>query len=210
MENSLFAYLIAITLLTLTPGLDTILVIHNTTRGGVKDGFFSSLGTCTGYFVHATFSAVGISVILLQSAFAFGMLKLIGAGYLIWLGAVTLRSVARGDDSQVAVDILPGFCDFSLFRSLREGFLSNVLNPKIIVFYMAFLPHFIDPERSAITQAFFLAGIHFVIAMIWQTFVATIVDRAKVILMKKRAKRTMDGITGSLMVVFGLLLAWDS
>jgi len=209
MENNLFAFLIAISLLTVTPGLDTILVIHNTTRGGVKDGFFSSLGTCTGYFVHATFSAVGISVILLHSAFAFGMLKLVGAGYLIWLGGVSLWSVARKSDGALQEETTAAVGNFRLIRSLREGFLSNVLNPKIIVFYMAFLPQFIDPAQSALTQALCFAGIHFVIAMVWQTFLASMVDRARVILMKKKVRRTMDGVTGALMVMFGVLLAWD-
>ncbi|WP_300673102.1 LysE family translocator [Desulfoluna sp.] len=209
MENSLFAYLIAISLLTITPGLDTILVIHNTTRGGVKDGFFSSLGTCTGYFVHATFSAVGISVILLHSAFAFGMLKLVGAAYLIWLGGFSLWSVAKKSDDTVQEETPSAVGDCRIIRSLREGFLSNVLNPKIIVFYMAFLPQFIDPARPALPQALVFAGIHFVIAMAWQTFVASMVDRARVILMKKKVRRTMNGVTGALMVMFGVLLAWD-
>lgn len=208
MGTSLVAYLVAITLLTITPGMDTILVIRNTTRGGVKDGFFSSLGICSGLFVHATFSAVGISVILLHSAVAFGMLKLIGAGYLIWLGTTSLRSaMKKGDGASVPADIPGAFGDFRISRSLREGFLSNVLNPKTIVFYMAFLPQFIDPSRPALAQALGLAGLHFVIAMIWQTLLAAMVDRAKVLLMKETVRRTLDGITGSLMVVFGVLLA---
>ncbi|BCS99130.1 threonine transporter RhtB [Desulfoluna limicola] len=209
MENSLFAYLIAITLLTITPGMDTILVIRNTTRGGMKDGFFSSLGICSGLFLHATFSAVGISVILLHSAFAFGMLKLIGAGYLIWLGAASLRSAVRKPDDADQAEIPPGFGDFRISRSLREGFLSNALNPKTIVFYMAFLPQFIDPTRPALFQALGLTGLHFVIAMVWQTLLASMVERAKVILMKEKVRRCLDGVTGSLMVMFGLLLAWD-
>ena len=87
MEPRLWTYLIAITLLTLTPGVDTMLIIRNTSRGGWRDGAVSSVGICTGLFVHATVSAVGISVILLQSAIAFSALKLVGAGYLVWLGA---------------------------------------------------------------------------------------------------------------------------
>lgn len=209
MEPNLLAYLLAMTLLTVTPGLDTILVIRNTTRGGVKDGFFSSLGICSGLFVHATFSAVGISVLLLHSAFAFGLLKLMGAGYLVWLGAVSLASAAKKREGAPRAEIPPGFGDFRISRSLREGFLSNVLNPKTIVFYMAFLPQFIDPGRPALAQALFLAGLHFVIAMVWQSLLATMVDRAKVFLMKERVRRALDGVTGALMVAFGVILAWD-
>lgn len=208
-EHNLLAYLLAMTLLTVTPGMDTILVIRNTTRGGVKDGFFSSLGICSGLFVHATFSAVGISVLLLHSAFAFGLLKLMGAGYLIWLGAVSLASAAKTRKGAPRAEIPPGFGDFRVSRSLREGFFSNVLNPKTIVFYMAFLPQFIDPGRPALAQALFLAGLHFIIAMVWQSLLASMVDRAKVFLMKERVRRVLDGITGALMVMFGVLLAWD-
>ncbi len=79
----LLTYLAAITLLTVTPGVDTLLVVRNTARGGWRDGTISSFGICCGLFVHATVSAVGISVLLLQSAWAFSFLKLLGAGYLV-------------------------------------------------------------------------------------------------------------------------------
>jgi len=209
MEHNLVAYTIAITLLTVTPGVDTLLVIRNTTRGAVKDGFFTSLGICSGLFVHAAFSAVGISVILLHSAMAFGLLKLAGAAYLIWLGIVSLRSAVAKGNGDADAEIPPGFGDFRVGRSLREGFLSNVLNPKPIVFYMAFLPQFIDPARPALAQALGLAGLHFAIAMVWQTGLAAMVNRAKAILMKEKVRRIMDGITGVLMVTFGVLLGWE-
>lgn len=207
MENSLWTYLIAISLLTITPGVDTVLVIRNTTRGGWRDGAFSSLGICSGLFVHALVSAIGISVIVLQSAWAFRSLKLAGAAYLVWLGIVSLRSAARrqrGDDLGTHKHPRAGF---NPRRSLREGLLSNVLNPKTIVFYMAFLPQFIDPSRSAVTQSLFLAGLHFVIAMVWQCLLASIVDQARGWMQNSRVRRTLDGITGSVMVFFGIKLA---
>ncbi len=84
------AFLIAITILT-TPGLDTALVLRNTSRSGLKDGCTTSLGICFGLFVHAFFSAVGISAILAQSAELFQIVKMIGAAYLIWLGISSLK-----------------------------------------------------------------------------------------------------------------------
>jgi RhtB (resistance to homoserine/threonine) family protein len=210
MENSLWAYLIAISLLTITPGVDTVLVIRNTTRGGWRDGALSSLGICSGLFVHATVSAVGISVILLQSAWAFRALRLAGAAYLVWLGVVSLRSAAR----RHAAGELPGQravqVDFDPRRSLREGLLSNVLNPKAVVFYMAFLPQFIDPAGSAVSQSLFLAGLHFLIAMVWQCLLASLVDQARRWMQSSRVRRTLDGLTGSVMVIFGIKLASSS
>ncbi len=210
MENSLWTYLIAISLLTITPGVDTVLVIRNTTRGGWRDGALSSLGICLGLFVHATVSAVGISVILLQSAWAFRALRLAGAAYLVWLGIASLRSSAREPAVQGLSGHRPAKVDFDLRRSLREGLLSNVLNPKAVVFYMAFLPQFIDPAGSAVSQSLFLAGLHFLIAMVWQCLLASAVDQARRWMQSGRVRRTLDGVTGSVMVVFGIKLATSS
>jgi RhtB (resistance to homoserine/threonine) family protein len=207
MDANIWTYLIPITLLTLTPGVDTVLIIRNTSRGGWWDGALSSLGICCGLFVHAVVSAVGISVILLQSAWAFQALKLAGAAYLVWLGAVSLRSAARRGDPPQLNRRAERTNQFNVRRSLVEGFFSNVLNPKAVVFYMAFLPQFIDPSRSALKQSLFLAGLHFAIAMVWQCLLASIVHRAKAWMQNQKIRRGMDGLTGSVMLFFGIRLA---
>lgn len=209
MNSILFTYLIAISLLTISPGVDTVLVIRNTTRGGWRDGATTSLGICCGLFVHATVSAVGISVILLQSAWAFRALKLVGAAYLVWLGIASLRSAAASGAAQQFVVEGNGGRPFTLRRSLREGFLCNVLNPKAIIFYMAFLPQFIDPKGSALYQSLFLAGLHFIIAMVWQCLLAALVERARAMLQNRRVRRTIDGSVGALMLFFGIKLGLD-
>ncbi|MGW8313534.1 MAG: LysE family translocator [Desulfuromonadales bacterium] len=203
--SALTTYLIAITLLTLTPGVDTMLVIRNTARGGWRDGAASSLGICSGLFVHATISAVGISVILLQAAWAFSALKLAGAAYLVWLGACSWRKVFRRDSFKVVNGMMPG--SFRLRRSLREGFLSNVLNPKTAVFYMAFLPQFINPAHSALAQSLLLAALHFIIAMIWQCLLALMVKQLKRWLQRPAISQCFDGITGTVMIALGLRVA---
>ncbi len=209
MENQLWAYVIAITLLTITPGVDTMLIIRNTTRGGWRDGAVSSLGICSGLFVHASVSAVGISVILLHSALAFSALKLAGAGYLIWLGITSLRHALTGMRHwEAEIHTSPAYA-FSTRRSLLEGFLSNVLNPKAVIFYMAFLPQFIDPARSALLRSLFLAGLHFTIAMIWQCFLAGIVDQAKQLLSHPMTHRVLDALSGSIIMLLGIMLAVD-
>jgi threonine/homoserine/homoserine lactone efflux protein len=202
---ALTTYIIAITLLTLTPGVDTMLIIRNTARGGWSDGAVSSLGICSGLFVHATISAVGISVILLQAAWAFSALKLAGATYLVWLGACSWRKVFKRDSFKIANGMTPGA--FRLRRSLREGFLSNVLNPKTAVFYMAFLPQFINPAHSALAQSLLLAGLHFIIAMIWQCLLALMVKQFKRWLQRPAISQCFDGITGTVMIALGLRVA---
>jgi RhtB (resistance to homoserine/threonine) family protein len=207
MDISFWTYLIPITLLTITPGVDTVLIIRNTTRGGWRDGVLSSLGICSGLFVHALVSAVGISVILLQSAWAFQALRMAGAAYLVWLGMVSLRRAMRKNALRDEAAHRPALEDFNPGRSLREGFLSNVLNPKAIVFYMAFLPQFIDPAGSAVVQSFGLAGLHFLIAMVWQCLLASAVDQARRWLQNSRVRRGLDGVTGGIMVGLGVKLA---
>ena len=201
--TSLTTYLIAITLLTMTPGVDSMLVIRNTARGGWCDGAATSLGICSGLFIHAAISAVGISMIMLQAAWAFSALKLAGAGYLIWLGFISWRKVLRHDSFQLANGI-PAMGAFRVSRSLREGFLSNVLNPKTAIFYMAFLPQFINPAGSALLQSMFLAGLHFLIAMIWQCLLALMVKQLKTWLQRPRVSQLFDGVTGTVMIGLGL------
>jgi RhtB (resistance to homoserine/threonine) family protein len=206
----LITYLIAITLLSITPGLDTMLVIRNTARGGWRDGVTSSFGICSGLFVHASVSAVGISVILLQTAWAFAALKMVGACYIVWLGIGSLRKLFQGkqllSDNGLSTVRQP----YQIRRSLREGLLSNVLNPKTVIFYMAFLPQFINPQYSAWVQSLILAGLHFIIAMIWQSFLALLVTQAKNHLFQPKVGKIFDGLTGTILVSLGIKLALDS
>lgn len=239
----LLTYLVAITLLTLTPGVDTFMVVRNSSRGGWRDGVVTSVGICSGLFVHAVISAVGISVILLQTAWAFSALKLAGAGYLIWLGGVSWKEavVGRrdfidapatagmhidissetegyGNDRTTKPPIPPGDrlkrdvgkspVILNRARSFREGFLSNVLNPKAVVFYMAFLPQFINPAGNALIQSLALAGGHFIIAMIWQAILAVAVDRAGRKFQTSRGSRILSGVTGSVLIALGVGLAF--
>lgn len=206
----LITYLIAITVLSMTPGVDTMLVIRNTARGGLRDGVVSSFGICSGLFVHATVSAVGISVILMQTAWAFTMLKVVGACYIIWLGLVSFRNLLRKGNPSLAGPLSVSKQGFMIGRSLREGLLSNVLNPKPVVFYMAFLPQFINPQYPALVQSLVLAAFHFMIAMIWQSFLALVVDRAKSRLFQPRVGRLFDGLTGTILVGLGVKLVLDS
>jgi len=201
------AFLIAITLLTIVPGIDTVLVIRNSSRSGSKDGVVTSLGICLGLFVHATFSAVGISAILLQSAELFQVMKWVGAAYLIWLGIGGLRAALKGH-AGMAIDNAAANA-FNARRSLKEGFLSNVLNPKTAVFYLAFLPQFIDPEHSPFIQSMMMAAIHFVIAMVWQCGLVGMVSSAKRLFASNLAMRWMEGATGAVLVFLGLKLVLE-
>jgi threonine/homoserine/homoserine lactone efflux protein len=204
MIDQFWTFLFAITLLTLFPGVDSLLVIRNTSRGGWKDGIATSTGICSGLFVHALVSALGISALLLQSAVAFNVLKLFGGGYLLWLGSCSLWRAVRGTKS-ISAEVQPvSRRQFQLRRSLCEGFISNVFNPKTLLFYMAFLPQFIDPARSPVLQSLFMAAVHFVIGMIYQGLLALLVYRVSGWFKSSRLGRTLEGLTGIVLVTFGL------
>lgn len=198
------AFLIAITILTLTPGLDTALVIRNTSRAGLKDGCVTSLGICFGLFVHAFFSAVGISAILAQSAELFQIVKSVGAAYLIWLGLSSLKALTKNNGTISVAE--QAHQAYSGKRSFREGFLSNVLNPKTAVFYLAFLPQFVNPESSPLAQSMLMASIHFIIAMLWQCSLAGALNSAKNLLKNARFMKWMEGATGAVLVALGVKL----
>jgi len=199
------AFLVAISLLTMSPGVDTILVMRNAARSGWWDGFLTSLGICTGLFGHATVSALGLSVILLGSAELFMAFKLMGAAYLVYLGWQSLRSAWHTQGMTFAPVVATGRGQG--FVAFRQGLLSNILNPKPIIFYMAFLPQFIDPNFSALYQSLFMASLHFMLAMIWQTFLAVMVHSARIWLARPKVAQVLDGLTGVLLVGFGIRLA---
>jgi len=207
LDGHFFTFLVAISILTMVPGADTVMVTRNSMRGGFKDGFYTSLGICNGLFIHAAISIGGLSVILLNSAELFHTVKLIGAAYLCWMGVSSFRQMMKG--GTVEKQLVASGGQVSIVRSLREGFLSNVLNPKPVVFYMAFLPQFIDPTGNPVLQAIVLVGIHYILAMIWQCLLAAMVQKAKEFLSSPRVRVVMDGIMGTVLIGFGLKLALD-
>ena len=206
-----WAYLVAITLLTVTPGVDTLLVMRNTGRGGLGDGCVTSVGICCGLFLHAALSALGISIILVETAWAFSALKWAGACYLVWLGLVSLRqAMNRGEPvterGSAGAQSEPKR-HIPYWVSFREGVLSNVLNPKTALFYMALLPQFVDPAGNAFQQSLLLAGVHFLLAMVWQCGLAFVVVRFKGLGASQRVRRALNATTGGFFVAMGAKLA---
>lgn len=208
--DQFWTFLISITLLTLFPGVDSLLVIRNSTRGGWRDGIATSTGICSGLFVHAAVSALGISALLLQSAMAFNMLKLVGGGYLIWMGLSNLWQASKsGKPRETLLQDAGRARSFQCQRSLREGFVCNVFNPKTLLFYMAFLPQFIDPTRSPLLQSIFMAAVHFVIAMIYQGALTFLVERIKGWFKGGFLRRWSESLVGLILIFFGLRILFE-
>jgi RhtB (resistance to homoserine/threonine) family protein len=191
-----------VAIVTLTPGADTMLVVRSAIVRGRRAGLLTTLGIGSGLFIHATLSALGLSVVLVRSARAFEIVKVAGAVYLAYLGVQALRSAARGVQSQEGPTGPVG-----ARRAYVEGLLTNVLNPKVAIFYLAFLPQFIGPQDPILAKSILLASIHFVQAIVWLSFVTFFVARMRSVLGRPRVQRVLEGISGLVFVAFGLRLA---
>ncbi|PCJ56720.1 MAG: threonine transporter RhtB [Planctomycetota bacterium] len=206
MQNEiLLSFLITIAIVTITPGIDTLLVIRNTNRGGIKDGSMSNLGICSGLFIHALISSLGLSLIFIQTAWLFGLIKILGALYLIWLGTNSIFSVFKKPKTNFNLES-ENEIRVSKFKSFYEGLVSNVLNPKVLIFYMAFFPQFINFNESVVIQSLLLAGIHFTIALIWQSIIIILLNNIKDVLKSSAFNKVMNSVTGSVFIFFGLNL----
>jgi len=211
-EHQVLAFAIFAALLTMTPGADTMLVIRNVLTRGRGAGFLTALGACGGLFIHATLSALGLSLILVRSATAFEIVKLIGAGYLVWLGIQSLRRACRGKtghEVEGVSDADVGARPSGSGQSFVEGLVSNLLNPKVAMFYLALLPQFIDAGEWAFGKSMLLAGIHWVEGMVWLSTVALLVARMRAWITKPRVRRSIEAATGAILVGFGVRLALE-
>lgn len=143
-----------------TPGVDMMLTLTRTLRYGVRGGMAAALGVMAGCVVHAFAAALGLAALLAASSAAFAFVKWLGAGYLLWLAWGMLRSAfASGDgDATLPTQERPGFA--ALFR---QGLLTNILNPKIALFFLALLPQFIAADAPDKTLAFLFLGAWFVV-----------------------------------------------
>jgi threonine/homoserine/homoserine lactone efflux protein len=142
-------------LLNLTPGPDVLYIVNHALRGGVRPGVVAALGIVSGCFVHVVAAAVGVSALLATSATAFTVLKWVGAAYLVFMGVRLLRS----RPSPLAVT--PALAAPSLWRIYQRGFLTNVLNPKVALFFLAFVPQFIPPDAPHKAWTFLVLGLIF-------------------------------------------------
>ena len=206
LDPQVLAFALVAAVVTISPGADTLLVVRNALRGGRRDGIVTAFGIGSGLYFHAVLSAIGVSVILAHSAQAFVALKIAGAAYLAWLGFQSLRSGIRGSR---AGEPAAGTAGVPPMRSFREGLLTNLLNPKVIVFYLALLPQFLSPGDPVLAKSVLLAAIHFVEGLAWLSFVAWAVDRSRRYFLRPALRRWMDSICGAMLIGLGAKLALE-
>ena len=199
-------------ILTVMPGADMALVTRSALRGGHAAAFRTILGISLGVAVHATASALGLSAILHTSASAFTTVKIAGALYLAYLGVQSLRDAAgrpQGSPSAESEQIpSEGMATDVGRRAFLVGLLTNLLNPKVALFYLTFLPQFIGPGDPVLKRSLMLAGIHIAIGLTWLTTYTYFLGRLGAVMQRPRVKRGLEGIMGTLLIGLGARLAW--
>lgn len=195
-------------LLNLTPGPDVLYIVSTALKSGVRAGIVAALGIVSGCFVHVFAAALGVGALLATSATAFTVLKWVGAAYLVWMGIKLLLS--RGGGSSIVPDgVNGGAVSVNLWRVYRQGFLTNVLNPKVALFFLAFVPQFIAPGTDNKVLSFLLLGLLFNINSLPINFgyawLACWASRR--VGAVQRAMHWMDRAAGVMFIGFGLRLA---
>lgn len=203
----LLLFMLAGWLLNLTPGPDVLYIVSSSLRAGAKAGLVAGLGITAGCFVHVFAAAVGVSALLATSATAFTVLKYIGAAYLLYIGLKILLAKPEEGDAP-----LGGTAGDAKVRTLRDvfvgGFLTNVLNPKVALFFLAFVPQFIVPESGHKAWTFVLLGALFNVNSLpvnagWALAAAWMSKRSAV----QRGLLWLDRIAACMFIGFGVRLA---
>jgi threonine/homoserine/homoserine lactone efflux protein len=199
---SLLVFLTAAAILTVTPGIDTAMVLRAATIGGRRPAALASLGIACGCLVWGAATSLGLGALLHASEVAYTLVKFAGAAYLVWLGVGLLwKPRASLDKALGAPDA----------RDAREafwrGFLTNLLNPKVGMFYVTFLPQFVPVGASVALNSFMLACLHVMLSLAWFVVLIVTTEPLGKFLRRPRVVTILDRLTGGLFVAFGVKLA---
>lgn len=198
--DSLLAFTFAATLLALTPGLDTALVLRTAAVEGKREGLRAALGINAGCLLWGAAVAFGLGALIAVSELAFNALKYCGAAYLAWLG---LNLLLRPRHSLAPVETR-GRPETNWFL---KGMLGNLLNPKVGVFYVSFLPQFIPQGQPLVAWTFGLVGIHVAIGLLWSLALIGATRPLAGVLRREKVIKWMDRTTGMVFLLFAARLA---
>jgi threonine/homoserine/homoserine lactone efflux protein len=202
-------FAIAALVLIMLPGPDQALITRNALVGGRYGGLLTMFGGVLGLSVHAGAAAFGLSALLLASAKAFTILKIVGAAYLLWLSAQMLWSATRSRRSPVAEQAV--VAPARRLAYLRQGFLSNALNPKVALFFVTFLPQFLTPGNgSPRAEALLLSGIFGLLYLAWFGLYIAAVARLGRLLQRPRVKARIEQVTGLVLATVAIRLVTAS
>lgn len=203
-SSAIFAFVIATVFLVTSPGPNGVLIARTVSTSGRAAGFATIAGFFTAFYIHGTLSILGISIILMKSAVAFTIVKYVGAAYLCWIGLKALIGAFRKDWDLPSAT--PARRTRSLPRAYVEGLLTNGLNPKVSMFYLAVFPQFIPQGVHPMAAAFELVFIHSMINLVWFGLMVLLLSRASSVTQGDRFQRWLKGVTGVVFIGFAVKL----
>lgn len=190
-------------LLIILPGPDSSLVIQNSIMYGQKAGFKTVMGSVSGLLIHTSAAVLGLSALLMQSATLFTILKYIGAAYLIYIGFSALRTLKNPPTEE---EIVVKGKEKSFFL---QGFITCASNPKVAVFFLTFLPQFVQPNYNHMLQFAVMGIIYAVMTVIWFLLYVYLIDVFSKWLKRPTVQKSIQGCTGIVLLLFGLRLALE-
>jgi threonine/homoserine/homoserine lactone efflux protein len=205
MVTQLLAFLAVSVVVICTPGPDTALTVRNTLVGGRRSGFYTAGGVALGQLVWTVAASAGIAGLLQASELAFRAVQLAGAAYLVFLGAQSLWAAYRG--TQHGAGVRPGPA-LGPGRALRQGLVSNLANPKMAAFFLSLLPQFLPPGGFAGFLG--LGALFCLMTFLWLAGYSVAVHGARRLFDRSRVRRTLDALTGGLLLAFGVRMAATS
>jgi threonine/homoserine/homoserine lactone efflux protein len=206
--NDIAGFVALAIVVIVTPGPDTALTIRNTLVGGRPAGVATAIGVALGQATWSVATSVGVAALLVAAEPAFAALKLAGAVYLIYLGAQSLWSAFRGRPAHPTLD--RAGARVRTGTALRQGVLSNLTNPKMAVFFPSLLPQFVAADAPPFLALLALGILFCVMTLTWLTGYAFAVARAGDVLRRSAVRRTIEAVTGLVLVAFGVRVAVGS
>ncbi|MEZ0006470.1 threonine/homoserine/homoserine lactone efflux protein [Flavobacterium sp. 28YEA47A] len=203
--ENLGGFIIAAIIVVTTPGIDTIMVLTRSISKGKIAGLYSALGVSLGLIFHTCAVTFGLSLIIAKSAIAFGIIKYLGAGYLIYIGIKALLS--KSEQTEIKPIQMKNEGNRKMFVT---AFISDILNPKIAIFFLAFLPQFIkSTEINYLTPYLVLGSIMFLITLVWCSLLAVMGSKVAILFNKnKNAEKWMNKTSGLVFILLGLKVAF--
>jgi threonine/homoserine/homoserine lactone efflux protein len=202
--QALLAFGLAAGLLTVTPGLDTALVLRTAATGCPRRAFAAAVGIGTGCMIWGLAAACGAGALLTASTLAYAVLQGAGAAYLLWLGIGLILRPRQAFEAGASVPAAGG-----LLEAFRRGLLTNLLNPKVGIFYISFLPQFVPTGAQPASFGALLAGLHVVMGLIWAGLLIAATVPLSGLLRRPAVVMALDRITGGVFIAFGLRLVLD-
>ena len=213
--DHLALFVVAGIVLNLTPGPDVLFIVTNALRSGARAGIVAALGITAGCFVHILAAAIGVSALMAASATAFTLLKWAGAAYLVFAGLRMLLAHAPAPEESFAMNSVAACTDGTSAKALKrvffQGFWTNVLNPKVALFFLAFVPQFIAPGVEHKALAFLLLGLLFNFNALWVNigWAGAAAWMARRITSIQRAMHWLERVAGLMFIGFGLKLGFS-